>query len=119
MMALVNYGACSNHAPIISTPQHFGSPLRGSPAISRSHRGPRPACLRAQTSACLLPWDEPHRPIADCQLLLAPIESRVLHSLLRSSTYAASPSFIPRDAAVIVLGAEQFCPCTAAPDHAA
>ena len=64
----------------------------------------------------MLSWDEMHSLNCRLPIAIAPIESRVLYSLLRSSTYAASPSFVSRDAAVIVLGAEQFCLRAAAPD---
>jgi hypothetical protein len=66
------------------------------------------------------PWDEMHNLLADCELPATPIESRVRTSPPSEfNQYAASPSSVSRDAAVIVLGAEQFCPCAAAPEHAA
>jgi hypothetical protein len=61
-----------------------------------------------------------HSLIVDCQLLIAPIESRVrLSPPSEFNQHAASPSSVSRDAAVIVLGAEQFCRRAAALKSAA
>src|SRR6185503_17102581 len=57
----------------------------------------------------LLSCDEMHSLIVDCQLLIAPIESRVrLSPPSEFNQHAASPSSVSRDAAVIVLVLSSF-----------